>query len=111
MSDFSHKLHDSLSTFRLATDVDVSLIDADGELAERFGNPCAYCELIASDLHPDASRIVSRGLQYIRRNYRGAITQSVGYSNQQYFSRVFKAETGMTPGQYKRKYKNSLLKE
>ncbi|MBQ8663572.1 MAG: PocR ligand-binding domain-containing protein [Eubacterium sp.] len=36
------------------------------------------------------------------------ITQSVGYSNQQYFSRVFKNETGMTPGQYKKKSKNLL---
>ena len=29
------------------------------------------------------------------------IAQSVGYSNQQYFTRVFKNQTGMTPGQYK----------
>ena len=29
------------------------------------------------------------------------IAQTVGYSNQQYFTRVFKAETGMTPGQYR----------
>lgn len=29
------------------------------------------------------------------------IAQSVGYSNQQYFTRVFKNQTGMTPGQYR----------
>lgn len=29
------------------------------------------------------------------------IAQSVGYSNQQYFTRVFKTLTGMTPGQYR----------
>ena len=30
------------------------------------------------------------------------ISQSVGFSNQQYFSKVFKSETGSTPGQYRR---------
>ena len=29
------------------------------------------------------------------------IAQSVGYSNQQYFTRVFKNQTGMTPGQFR----------
>ena len=30
------------------------------------------------------------------------IAQAVGFSNQQYFSKVFKAETGKTPGQYRK---------
>ena len=29
------------------------------------------------------------------------ISQSIGFSNQQYFSKVFKTETGMTPGQFR----------
>ena len=29
------------------------------------------------------------------------IAQSVGFSNQQYFSKVFKTETGITPGQFR----------
>ena len=33
------------------------------------------------------------------------ITQQVGYNNQQYFSRVFKSDTGMTPGKYRKKNK------
>lgn len=124
-----------------------------------------FVEMIAATMHLDTSKIVHKGLEYIRKNYRNQITleqtaayaatspahfskifkaevgtgfaayvnklrlekakellrdsslplsditQSVGYSNQQYFSRVFKTETGMTPGQYKKKYKNLLFIE
>jgi two-component system response regulator YesN len=30
------------------------------------------------------------------------ITQSVGFGSQQYFTRVFKQETGQTPGEYRK---------
>jgi YesN/AraC family two-component response regulator len=39
------------------------------------------------------------------------ITQNVGYSNQQYFSRVFKEYNHMTPGQYRRIHRSNLKKQ
>jgi AraC-like DNA-binding protein/ligand-binding sensor protein len=39
------------------------------------------------------------------------ITQNVGYSNQQYFSRVFKEYNHMTPGQYRRRHRSNQKKQ
>lgn len=86
------------------------------ELAERFGmSPNYFSSMFKKEMHQSAVNYltklrVDKAAEYLIETDESVadISKRVGYEDSQYFFRVFKKATGMTPLMYRKEHKNDL---
>lgn len=124
----SNRLSELLNNLQLLTGIWVNIFDADGKDIRLFGNAAAFCQHIQAETEGrrrcedcDARAVekcAALGRAYQYRCHAGlkeivvpiydqgvpisSVAERVGFSDYNYFTKIFKAIEGVTPSAYRK---------